>query len=123
MARSQVHPLLMVEDPDAISQMVSGPESIDGGEISRVIFDRSIDSTAFLRFVGNLPAGFTGDVLFIRSVEEAFLSSIPVGEGRGIYLLGSEFLTLLFATSQSREERPPVDQLGGSTFPSEVQGA
>ncbi len=69
------------------------------GRVDRVIFDNSIDLSAFFRFVATLSETFEGDVVLIRPTGEALLSSTARGNGRQLYDLPPELLAVYLTDS------------------------
>lgn len=56
-------------------------------EVERVIIDGTGTEADFLDFLTRLPVDFSGDVLFIRRNEEAYLSATGRGGDRVLYAL------------------------------------
>ena len=56
-------------------------------DIERVIVDRCASAADFLALLSQIPRSFTGDVLYIRDDETAFLSAAGRGGDRVIYAL------------------------------------
>lgn len=56
-------------------------------DVERVVIDRATTAAGFLDLLASLPHGFTGDILFIRDDDSAYLSATGRGGDRVLYAL------------------------------------
>ena len=56
-------------------------------DVERVVIDRATTANGFLDLLATLPEGFTGDILFIREDDSAYLSATGRGGDRVLYAL------------------------------------
>jgi hypothetical protein len=56
-------------------------------DVHRVVIDRVTTSDGFLELLTSLPAGFSGDILFIRDDANGYLSAMGRGGDRVLYAL------------------------------------
>jgi hypothetical protein len=82
--------------PHAIKRAVR----IDRKDVARVIIDRVGTPVHFLQLITELPHDFLGDVLFIRTDGESFLSAVGRGDGRVLYALSSADVEFYLRTMQ-----------------------
>lgn len=82
--------VIKVDDYRLLMGALHGGVKEFGHEIARVILDRAVDATGFLRLVCNLPVGFRGDVLFVDWSGQGFLSAVGRGDDRVLYSLSAE---------------------------------
>jgi len=59
-------------------------------DLERVVLDRSNTAAQYLELLSTLPAEFSGDVLYLRDDDTAFLSSNGRGGDRVLYSLGRD---------------------------------
>lgn len=67
-------------------------------DIERVVLDHSSTASEFLDLMASLPAGFTGDLLFIRDDDTGFLSATGRGGDRVLYALSSHDIEFYLET-------------------------
>lgn len=67
-------------------------------DIERVIVDRTATPAEFLDILAHLPEKFTGDVLYARDKEPAYLSAIGRGGDRVLYALNAHDLGFYLET-------------------------
>jgi hypothetical protein len=59
----------------------------DDIDVDRIVIDRSISATEFLRLLTVIPAEYQGDVMLVQEDGTAFLSAATRGAGRVMYSL------------------------------------
>jgi hypothetical protein len=59
-------------------------------DVQRVVLDRSNTAAQYLELLSTLPSEFSGDVLYLRDDDTAYLSSNGRGGDRVLYSLGAD---------------------------------
>jgi hypothetical protein len=67
-------------------------------DIERVIVDRTATAAEFLDILAHMPEGFTGDLVYVREDESAYVSAIGRGGDRVFYALNAHDLRFYLET-------------------------
>ncbi len=98
------HSIIHVDSLPLLRQILLAANSEFGREIARVVLDQTVAPADFLRLLATLPSDFLGDVLLLEEGGEGFLSSPARGDGRVLYQLLPEDVSLYRAVHLCEEE-------------------
>ena len=69
-------------------------------DVDRVLIDGTASAVEYLELLTTLPQTFLGDVLYMRTAGNSFLSSVGHGSGRLLYSLTSSDLEFYLQTNE-----------------------
>ena len=92
--------LVFVDSPSFLPAAIELAMRVHQQQVARVIIDRVVTPIQFLQVITSLPHDFLGDVLFIRSDGESFLSANGRGGDRILYALDADDVRFYLRTMQ-----------------------
>src|ERR1043165_2079276 len=91
--------LIFVDSVNFLPHAIARGLTEDGYATERVVIDRTGTALQFVEFLSTLPVEFAGDVLYIARDGKAFLSSRSRGDGRILYMMGSNDVEFYLQTN------------------------